>query len=313
MRSLKTLAAIIAALLIWERWPRPSSRRLPAGNAPAGQVGTTSTTTDAPTDTVDTQEEKSRTKSRPQPRPKREAGRSKTAEDQAGRKGPGKLGEVKPRPGSRPMKNPLVTPTDEPKARRTIRLAQSAIKPGDWNQWGGTSLCAITRPLARDRHRVGAGRFRPQDGRVEPSRREETSNGLASSAARPTATRSWPLARSGSAPTTATAISSGIRRRRPGRAGLLQRGRWKVSLAAFQREASHRPRSRLAAARHLLLAAGRGRPDVVRHQPRRSAAASTSKAFTTARTMAGPRSKSRPGCSTSAGRRSGPRQGRPAT
>ena len=44
---------------------------------------------------------------------------------------------------------------------------------------------------------------------------------------------------------------------------------WKVSLAAFQRKASHRPRSRLAAAGHLLLAAGRRGPAVVRHQPRR--------------------------------------------
>ena len=43
-----------------------------------------------------------------------------------------------------------------------------------------------------------------------------------------------------------------------------------VSLAAFEREAAHRPRPRLAAAGHLLRPAGRRRAALVRHQPRRS-------------------------------------------
>ena len=120
-------------------------------------------------------------------------------------------------------------------------------------------------------HRVGGRRVRSQDRRVgsEPTRR--TSSGLPGSAR-----RSYGNAVvSGGKVFVGTNNSGGWLKRYPverrsGLPALLRPRDGQVSLAAQQRETAHGPRPRLAAAGHLLCAAGRRQPALVRHQPRRS-------------------------------------------
>ena len=233
-----------------------------------------------------------RKRNRPRQRPRKPA----PAEEQPARQARGRKARSREARGRQPAMrlNRLQRLRKHPTSCRSPRQV-APLKAGDWNQWGGTSLRNNT-PDRRERHRpIGtpaSSTARPAPG-IRPKPR--TSSGSPRSAARPTAT---PVVATGKV-FVGTNNSNGYLKRYPGRhrsglPALLRREGRQVPLAALQRKASHRPRPRLAAAGHLLLAAGRRGPALVRHQPRRSAAASMPKASTTARTTARSNGRARP-------------------
>lgn len=143
MRSLKTMAAIVAALFLGA-----VAATLLAGCQPAKpkikSVGTTSTTTDASTDTVEPKaeikdekpaeptEEKAAT-----PKEDAKPADEKPAEEKAADK-PADVKPDAPKPET-------AKPADEKSTSAKPNSGNSTahnpvIKAGDWNQWGGTSL-----------------------------------------------------------------------------------------------------------------------------------------------------------------------------
>ena len=190
-------------------------------------------------------------------------------------------------PGTASLRSQVARRSQVAANRPTIpavdKQANPSIEPGDWPQWGGTRY----RNNTPDRHQYPADMerrpFRPQDRRVAPRRSREHQVGLPTG--QPKLRQSGNFRRPGLC---RNQQRRGARqaipvRDRPGLPARFPRVGRPVPLAAFQREAVHRTRPRLALPGHLLHAAGRRRPPVVRLQPRARASAWTPRASTTAR------------------------------
>jgi len=215
MRSLKTFAAIIAALFLGA-----VAATLLAGCQPAKPTmkasRVTSTTTDASTDTVEpkaeikdekpaepSEEKPAATKEEAKPadeKPAEEKGATdKPAEDKPAEEKPAEEKADSAKPDEKKATTTRPTGSNSP-------VHNPVIKAGDWNQWGGTSLRNNT-PIGQGIvTEWDPGQFDRKTGDWKPATAKKMSNGWLPWAARPMAIPSWRRAKCGSAPITAMAM-----------------------------------------------------------------------------------------------------------